>query len=65
MKDAGVADIRVYDIRGAEVAVLNNSQLSAGTHTFTFSGTGLAAGVYIARFTANGAMYTQNMLLVK
>jgi DNA-binding beta-propeller fold protein YncE len=65
MKEAGVADLRVYDIRGAEVAVLNNSQLSAGTHTFTFSGNDLAAGVYIARFTANGSMYTQNMLLVK
>ena len=65
MKDAGVADLRVYDIRGAEVAVLNNSQLSAGSHTFTFDGTNLAAGVYIARFTANGAMYTQSMTLVK
>ncbi len=65
MKEAGVADLRVYDLRGAEVAVLNSSYLSAGDHTFTFDGSGLATGIYVARFNANGAMYTQNMLLVK
>jgi DNA-binding beta-propeller fold protein YncE len=65
MKEAGVADLRIYDLRGAEVAVLNNDYLSAGTHSFTFNAADLAAGVYIAKFTANGAMYTQSMTLVK
>jgi len=65
MKDAGVADLRVYDMRGAEVAVLNSSYLPAGEHSFTFNGANLAAGVYIARFQVNGAMYTQNMTLIK
>ena len=65
LKEAGVADLRVYDMRGAEVAVLNSSYLSAGEHSFTFNAENLAAGVYIARFTANGAMYTQSMTLVK
>ncbi len=60
-----MADLRVYDMRGAEVAVLNSSYLSAGEHSFTFNAENLAAGVYIARFTANGAMYTQSMTLVK
>ncbi|NQV42227.1 MAG: T9SS type A sorting domain-containing protein [Candidatus Marinimicrobia bacterium] len=65
LKDGGVADLRIYDMRGAEVAVLNNSYLSAGEHTFTFDASQFAAGVYIAKFTANGAMYTQTMTLVK
>ena len=65
LKDGGVADLRIYDMRGAEVAVLNNSYLSAGEHTFTFDASQFAAGVYIAKFTANGAMYTQSMTLVK
>jgi len=65
MKDGGVADLRIYDMRGAEVAVLNSSYLSAGSHTFTFDAANLAAGVYVAKFTANGAMYTQTMTLVK
>ena len=65
MKEAGVADLRVYDLRGAEVAVLNSSYLSAGDHSFTFNGNNLAAGVYIAKFMVNGAMYTQNMTLIK
>ena len=65
MKEAGVADLRIYDIRGAEVAVLNNSYLPAGNHSFTFNGSNLAAGVYIAKFIVNGAMYTQNMTLIK
>jgi hypothetical protein len=65
MKEAGVADLRVYDIRGAEVAVINNSYLPAGDHSFTFNGSNLAAGVYIAKFMVNGAMYTQNMTLIK
>jgi len=65
MKDGGVADLRIYDMRGAEVAVLNNNYLSAGEHSFTFNAANFAAGVYIAKFTANGAMYTQTMTLVK
>ena len=65
LKDGGVADLRIYDMRGAEVAVLNNSYLSAGEHTFTFDASEFAAGVYVAKFTANGAMYTQSMTLVK
>lgn len=65
MKEAGVADLRVYDIRGAEVAVLNNNYMSAGEHTFTFDGSNLSAGVYIAKLMVNGAMYTQSMTLVK
>lgn len=65
MKDGGVADLRIYDMRGAEVAVLNSNYLSAGEHTFTFNAADFAAGVYIAKFTANGAMYTQTMTLVK
>ncbi len=65
MKDGGVADLRIYDMRGAEVAVLNNNYLSAGEHSFTFDASNFAAGVYIAKFSANGAMYTQTMTLVK
>lgn len=65
MENAGVVDLRVYDIRGAEVAVLNNSYLSAGEHTFTFRGKDLAAGIYVAKVLVNGAMYTQNMTLIK
>lgn len=65
MKDGGVADLRIYDMRGAEVAVLNSGYLSAGEHSFTFNAANFAAGVYIAKFTANGAMYTQTMTLVK
>ncbi|MCF7809258.1 MAG: T9SS type A sorting domain-containing protein, partial [Candidatus Marinimicrobia bacterium] len=65
MKEAGVADLRVYDLRGAEVAVLSNSYMPAGDHTFTFDGSNLSAGVYIAKLTVNGAMYTQSMTLVK
>ncbi len=65
LKEAGVADLRVYDMRGAEVAVLNSGYLSAGEHSFTFTAQNLATGVYIARFNVNGAMYTQTMTLVK
>lgn len=65
LKDDGVADLRIYDMRGAEVAVLNSSYLSAGEHTFTFNAADFPAGVYIAKFTANGAMYSQTMTLVK
>jgi hypothetical protein len=65
MQDAGVADLRVYDLRGAEVAVINNSYLPSGDHSFSFDASDLAAGVYVARLTVNGVILTQNMTLLK
>jgi hypothetical protein len=65
MQADGVADLRIYDLRGAEVAVINNSHLDAGQHTFTFDASDLAAGVYVARLTVNGVILTQNVTLLK
>lgn len=65
MKHAGEVDMRVFDIRGAEVAVLANGYMSAGEHTVTFDGSDLAAGMYVAQLRVNGVWLSQNMLLVK
>jgi hypothetical protein len=62
---AGLVDIRVYDITGAEVAVLANSYQGAGSHTLSFDASNLASGVYVAKMNVNGVQLSRNMMLVK
>lgn len=48
----GTVEISVYDMSGHVVDNLLSDELAAGQHTVNWSTDGLAAGVYIVRFTA-------------
>lgn len=58
--------VRIYDILGRRVATLiNNKQMSAGTHNLKFNASDLASGTYIYRVKAADKVFTKKMLLLK
>ena len=61
----GTVKLAVYDIIGKEVAVLVNSNLSAGSYEYTFNGMKLSSGVYFYKLQTKEFTETKIMLLVK
>ncbi|MFC1538214.1 T9SS type A sorting domain-containing protein [Candidatus Latescibacterota bacterium] len=57
--------LEVYAITGQKVATLVDGIMSEGQHSARFDGSGLASGIYIFRFDANGIEKTGKMILVK
>ncbi|MBN1447994.1 MAG: T9SS type A sorting domain-containing protein [Bacteroidetes bacterium] len=55
----------VYNSLGAEVAVLADEVLAAGSYTRTFDATGMPSGTYVYRLTAGDFVQTQRMTLSK
>jgi hypothetical protein len=52
LPDASHVSLAVYDVLGRKVAELVNGQVAEGYHTATWNASGVASGVYLARFTA-------------
>jgi hypothetical protein len=61
----GYVSVRVYDMRGREVAVLHEGVLDADDHSVVFQGNNLSSGTYFYRITGNGFAVTEKMQLVK
>jgi len=61
------ADVKltVYNQAGAEVAVIAESRLNQGAHSFNFDGSKLNSGVYYYTLSANNQQKSGKMLLVK
>jgi hypothetical protein len=57
--------LRVYNMLGAEVAVLVDAELQEGEHSVAFNGAGLASGAYLCRLQANGGIETRKMILAR
>lgn len=62
---AGQVTLEIFNSLGQKVAVLLNENKSIGTHSVTFDASTLSSGVYIARFSGNGFVQTQKMMLLK
>lgn len=56
--------LRVYDLTGRLVATLASGFRPAGDHTVAFDGRGLAAGTYLYRLEANGAVVSRMMTIL-
>ncbi len=56
--------VKVYDILGREVKTLLNRELLPGPHKIGFNGNGLASGVYLLRFEAEGRFQTVKKLML-
>ncbi|HEX7356531.1 MAG TPA: T9SS type A sorting domain-containing protein [Ignavibacteriaceae bacterium] len=65
VKEAGLVRLKVYDILGAEVAVLVNEIKEAGNHKIEFNASQLPSGVYIYTLQVNGFTGSKKMLLMK
>lgn len=63
--DRQSASVRVYDLLGREVAMLVNEDKGPGTYTVSFSGEGLASGMYFYRLQAGSFVATRKMILMK
>jgi hypothetical protein len=66
--DKGVV-LKIYDMRGREVATLINQQLNPGTYEVAWSATGGASnypsGVYFYRLTVGDYSLEKKMVLIK
>ncbi|HVP56547.1 MAG TPA: T9SS type A sorting domain-containing protein [bacterium] len=62
---ASQVTIRVYDVRGREVATLVDGTLGPGYHAATVKGTELASGVYFCRMDADRFSATHKLLVIK
>lgn len=60
--------LEVYDITGRKITVLeNNIAKTGGTYSIDFSAKayGLSAGIFIAKLSTNGKVYSSEMVLMK
>ena len=62
---AGHVSLKVYDMRGHEVAVLLDEQMTEGAHEAVFAPRMLASGTYMYRLQGRGWSETRTMQLVK
>jgi YVTN family beta-propeller protein len=62
---SGPVNLSVYNITGQRVAVLVNEKQPAGPHSVKFDASGLASGVYLYRFEAEGFVETKKMILMR
>jgi hypothetical protein len=65
IQEAGVVNIKVYNILGSEVLTLVNEHKPAGNYEVSFGEGELASGVYIYRLTINNFVQTRKMILEK
>ena len=65
IQEAGVVNLKVYNILGSEVANLVNEYKPAGNYEVSFGKNDLASGIYIYRLTVNNFIQTRKMILEK
>jgi hypothetical protein len=65
LRQAGRARIELFNAVGESRGCVLDRTMEAGGHRVTIDGSGLAAGVYYYRLTANGASVTKKMTLLK
>lgn len=62
---AAEVSLRVYDLVGREVAVLEAGRLDAGAYERAFEAAGLASGVYVARLQVGGDVEVRRLTLLR
>ncbi|MFH1736025.1 MAG: T9SS type A sorting domain-containing protein, partial [bacterium] len=76
LPQAGVVGIDIFDVTGSRVGVglaptrrnsvgFGESDLPAGSHTFTFNAVHLPSGIYFVRVSAGGVQQVKKMVLIK
>jgi hypothetical protein len=70
LKNAGVTELSIYNIKGQKVATLVDEVKTAGTHEVIWNGVdehsnNVSSGVYFYRLSAEGKHITKKMILMK
>jgi hypothetical protein len=58
-------DIKVFNLEGKEVALLQKGFLTRGTYQFKFDATGLPSGIYLYQISTAYSAQTRKMILAK
>ena len=62
---AGRVSLKVFDLRGREVATLVEGEAPAGSYTTVWNGANAASGLYFCQLATAQGLLTRRMLLVK
>ncbi len=65
LESAGFVELDVFDLSGRMVRTLAEEQTDAGLHSYTLDAEGLAPGVYLVRFRADGQCSTAQCILLR
>jgi hypothetical protein len=57
--------LEIFNVMGHRVSTLVDRVLAAGTHVYSWNGSGYASGVYLYRLTTSEGSETKKMLLLK
>jgi len=61
----GFVNLKVFDVRGNEIATLVNEKQNAGSYAAEFNGEGLPSGVYFYNLETRSFAETKRMILLK
>jgi hypothetical protein len=62
---SAIVFLRVYNLLGQEVSVINSGYSVAGDHKISFDGSKLASGIYFVSLTAYGKSLSKKIVLLK
>lgn len=65
LSEASIASLRVYNLRGQEVAILVNEYKPSGKYELKFDATSLPAGIYFYTLQTGDFIKTRKMILLK
>jgi len=65
IKEQTSAELKVYDILGAEIKTIINDQFNPGNYQVNFDATDLPSGIYIYQLKTNRFIQSRKMLLMK
>jgi hypothetical protein len=65
IKEAGLVQLKVYDILGKEIATLVNTNKETGNYSVDFNATQLLSGVYFYKMQSGNYITSRKMLLIK
>ncbi|MCH7614098.1 MAG: T9SS type A sorting domain-containing protein, partial [Candidatus Marinimicrobia bacterium] len=70
LPNAGIVDLKIYDLMGREVRSLVNAFTSAGTQSVIWdakddNGNSVSSGVYIYRLESQGQLHSKKLVLLK
>ncbi len=57
--------LNIFDVNGKKIKTLINENLNSGTYEIDFDASGLAAGIYFCKLTANNFSQARKMILIK
>jgi hypothetical protein len=63
--DAGLVNLKVYDLLGREVITLVDEDLQAGNYNINYDASGLASGIYFYTLQAGEFISTKKMIYLK